>query len=109
MLFFLSNNGMRVLEVVKVRRKDIRFYERKLGDETQPFQRVGALVQVHKSTKTAFPLLRAADPSVGDVFPHLTLRFQSKRPFQNENLITDDKVKRETWEAHEWSSFARLT
>ena len=52
MLFFLSNNGMRVGEVVKVRRKDIRFYERKLGDETQPFKRVGALVQVHKSTKT---------------------------------------------------------
>ena len=34
--------------------------------------------------------------------------FSPKLPFQNENLITDDKVKRETWEAHEWSSFARL-
>jgi len=33
--------------------------------------------------------------------------FSQKLPFQNENLITDDKVKRETWEAHEWSSFAR--
>ena len=52
MLFFLSNNGMRVGEVVKVRRKDIRFYERKLGDRTNSFKRLGALVQVHKSTKT---------------------------------------------------------
>ena len=52
MLFFLSNNGMRVGEVVKVRRKDIRFYERKLGDSTNSFKRLGALVQVHKSTKT---------------------------------------------------------
>ena len=33
--------------------------------------------------------------------------FSPKLPFQNENLITDYKVKRETWEAHEWSSFAR--
>jgi len=52
MLFFLSNNGMRVGEVVKVRRKDIRFYERKLGDKTLSFKRLGALVKVHKSTKT---------------------------------------------------------
>ncbi len=29
-----------------------------------------------------------------------------KLPFQNENLITDDKAMREAWEAHEWSSFA---
>lgn len=52
MLFFLSNNGMRVGEVVKLKRRDIRFYERKLGDKTIPFKRLGALVQVHKSTKT---------------------------------------------------------
>ena len=52
MLFFLSNNGMRVGEVVKLRRKDIRFYERKLGDKTSLFKRLCALIQVHKSTKT---------------------------------------------------------
>lgn len=52
MLFFLSNNGMRVGEVVKVRRKGIRFYERELGDRTNSFKRLGALVQVHQSTKT---------------------------------------------------------
>ena len=46
------NNGMRVGEVVKVRRKDFRFYERKLGDKTHSLKRLGALVQVHKSTKT---------------------------------------------------------
>ena len=32
MLFFLANNGMRVGEVVKVRRGDVTFYERDLGD-----------------------------------------------------------------------------
>lgn len=52
LLFFLSNNGMRVGEVVKLRRKDIRFYERKLGDKTSLFKRLCALIQVHKSTKT---------------------------------------------------------
>ena len=34
--------------------------------------------------------------------------FSPKLPFQDENLAADDKVKRATWEAHEWSSFARL-
>ena len=59
MLFFLSNNGMRVGEIVKVKRKDIRFYERGLGDMKNErgqsvftFKRLGALVEVHKSTKT---------------------------------------------------------
>ena len=33
--------------------------------------------------------------------------FTPKLPFHGENLITDDKVRRDTWEAHEWSSFAR--
>lgn len=33
--------------------------------------------------------------------------FAPKLPFQNENLVTDDKVRRETWEPHEWNSFAR--
>jgi len=33
--------------------------------------------------------------------------FSPKLPFQNENLITDDKVRRDTWEPHEWNSFAR--
>ena len=33
--------------------------------------------------------------------------FAPKLPFHGENLITDDKVRRDTWEAHEWSSFAR--
>ena len=49
MLFFLANNGMRVGEICKVRRKDIQFYERKT---TQKHKSVCALVQVHKSTKT---------------------------------------------------------
>lgn len=35
------------------------------------------------------------------------LPFSPKLPFQNENLITDDKVRRDTWEPHEWNSFAR--
>mgnify|MGYP001191215414 CR=1 FL=1 len=30
-----------------------------------------------------------------------------KLPFANENLIGDDKVSRDTWEASEWNSFAR--
>jgi len=33
--------------------------------------------------------------------------FSPQLPFQNENLVTDDKVRRETWEPHEWNSFAR--
>ncbi len=49
MLFFLANNGMRVGEICKVRRKDIQFYERKT---IQKHKTICALVQVHKSTKT---------------------------------------------------------
>ena len=30
-----------------------------------------------------------------------------KLPFEGENLKSDDKVRRDTWETHEWSSFAR--
>jgi integrase len=33
--------------------------------------------------------------------------FTPKLPFQGINLIPDDKVRRDTWEAHEWKSFAR--
>jgi len=43
-LFFLSNNGLRPGEWVKLRRKDIQIYERQ-GE-------LCCLVQVHKSTKT---------------------------------------------------------
>ena len=32
---------------------------------------------------------------------------QPKLPFEGENLKADDKVRRDTWEAQEWSSFAR--
>ncbi len=48
MLFFLSNNGMRVGEVVKVKRKDIQFYQRKGASQ----KNLCAFVQVHPSTKT---------------------------------------------------------
>ena len=33
----------------------------------------------------------------------------TKLPFEGENLKADDKVRRDTWEAQEWSSFARKT
>ena len=49
MLFFLANSGMRPGELVKVKRKDIRFYKRE-GVPTH--KSLCALVQVHKSTKT---------------------------------------------------------
>ena len=49
MLFFLANNGMRVGEVVKVRRKDIRFFHR---EGAAAYKSLCALVQVHPSTKT---------------------------------------------------------
>ena len=49
MLFFLANSGMRVGELVKVKRKDIRFYKRKNGSALKS---LCALVQVHPSTKT---------------------------------------------------------
>jgi len=38
---------------------------------------------------------------------HSFIPFSPKLPFQDENLITDDKVSRDTWEAAEWNSFAR--
>ena len=49
MLFFLANSGMRPGELVKVKRKDIRFYKR---EGVPPHKSLCALVQVHKSTKT---------------------------------------------------------
>jgi integrase len=49
MLFFLANSGMRSGELVKVKRKDIRFYKR---EGVPPHKALCALVQVHKSTKT---------------------------------------------------------
>jgi len=49
MLFFLANSGMRVGELSKVRRKDIRFYKR---EGVPSHKALCALVQVHKSTKT---------------------------------------------------------
>ena len=52
MLFFLSNCGMRVGELVKVRRKDIRFYQRNSGKRGQDGTMLCCLVQVHKSNKT---------------------------------------------------------
>ena len=33
--------------------------------------------------------------------------FTPKLPFQGVNLIPDDRVRRDTWEANEWKSFAR--
>ena len=35
------------------------------------------------------------------------LPFSPKLPFQDEDLVTDDKVKRDTWEPDEWRPFAR--
>ena len=57
MLFFMANNGMRVGEVVKVRRGDVTFYERDLGDMKTDkgsftFKQLCCYVKVHKSTKT---------------------------------------------------------
>ena len=49
MLFFLSNCGMRVGELVKVKRKDIGFF---LREGSQTHKTLCALVQVHKSNKT---------------------------------------------------------
>ena len=60
MLFFLANNGMRVGEVVKVRRKDIRFFHR---EGAAAYKSLCALVQVHPSTKTwSKPNLVASAP-----------------------------------------------
>lgn len=58
MLFFLANNGMRTGEVVKIRRRDIRFYERQLGEREMAANKkwqnkqLCCLIQVDKSTKT---------------------------------------------------------
>ena len=57
MLFFLANNGMRTGEVVKLRRKDIQFYEREISEEMMgrpgsSIKQLCCLVKVHKSTKT---------------------------------------------------------
>ena len=49
MLFFLANSGMRPGELVKVKRKDIRFYKR---EGVPSHKALCALVQVHPSTKT---------------------------------------------------------
>ena len=35
------------------------------------------------------------------------LPFSPKLPFEDENLVTDDKMRRDTWEPQEWNSFAR--
>ena len=35
------------------------------------------------------------------------ITFSPKLPFHGENLITDDKVRRDTWEAHEWLKTTR--
>ena len=34
--------------------------------------------------------------------------FSPRKPFHNENYIPDDKMRRDTWEAYQWSSFARM-
>ena len=52
MLFFLSNCGMRPGELVKVKRKDIRFYERDQTKQGKQGKMLCALVQIHKSNKT---------------------------------------------------------
>jgi len=57
MLFFLANNGMRTGEVVKLKRKDIKFYEREVGEDRKgqtnlSIKQLCCLVQVDKSTKT---------------------------------------------------------
>ena len=49
MMFFLSNTGMRVGELVKVRRKDVQFYQR---EGNVKHKNLCCLIQVHKSTKT---------------------------------------------------------
>ena len=33
--------------------------------------------------------------------------FSPKLPFHDENLVHNDKKRRDTWEPHEWNSFAR--
>ena len=64
MVFFLSNCGMRPGEVVKVKRKDIRFYERNQTKHGKPGKEICAFVQVHPSTKTGARTVNA----MGGVF-----------------------------------------
>ena len=52
MVFFLANCGMRSGELVKVKRKDIRFYQRNQTKHGKQGTSLGAFVQVHKSGKT---------------------------------------------------------
>lgn len=52
MLFFLANSGMRTGELVKVKRKDIQFYELKERPDEWMNGKICCLVQVHPSTKT---------------------------------------------------------
>ena len=52
MLFFLANCGMRVGELVKVRRKDVQFYELQERPDEWMNGKLCCLVQVHPSTKT---------------------------------------------------------
>ena len=50
MLFFLANSGMRIGELVKVKRKEISFFKAEL--KAQKYKKLCCLVQVHPSTKT---------------------------------------------------------
>ena len=54
MLFFLANNGMRTGEVVKIKRKDIEFFKRDIGDlrDKKYKKELMCLVQVPSNTKT---------------------------------------------------------
>ncbi|QNI43860.1 phage integrase family protein [Synechococcus sp. WH 8101] len=52
MVFFLANCGMRVGELVKVKRKDLTFFQRNVGKNGEDETMLCCLVQVHKSNKT---------------------------------------------------------
>ena len=54
MLFFLANNGMRTGELVKIKRKDIKFFDRNIDDlRGHKFKKeLMCLVQVPANTKT---------------------------------------------------------
>ena len=54
MLFFLANNGMRTGELVKIKRKDIKFFDRNIDDlRGNKFKKeLMCLVQVPANTKT---------------------------------------------------------
>ena len=77
MLFLLANSGMRVGEVVKVKRKDIKFYER--DDKSAPKHKLlCALIQVHPATKTGAREVNA----MGGIFPR---RVWEKSKFKTKN------------------------